>query len=204
MSPVFWWVYQISENTWWKFARVTEGHVQVLPCIHSRYRIVKKLGDLQYTLSAAPCVVVMVTSASTTVLVMVGSARTTVWVATRVISQLGLWRLTGSGHWRSYKTVKLEERRLCSCIHPSSSLINSTHRVESWCLAETGDLLCEGAKQQSAVTFAGPKGRGSQCRRYSWWRVEVQCVVHTSSCWWKDISHKVRPCIIVIGLIWCS
>ena len=91
-------------------------------------------------------------------------------------------RLTGLSHWRSYKTVKLEERRLCPCGYHSSSLINSTHRVESWCLAETGDLLCEGAKQQSAVTFAGPKGRGSQCRRYSWWRVEVQCVVHTSSC----------------------
>ena len=187
MSPVFWWVYQISENTWWKFARVTEGHVQVLPCMHSRYRIVKKLGDLHYTLSAAPCFVDNRLSGNPSH----QSAGT-------------VERLTGSGHWRSYKTVKLEEWRLCSCIHPSSSLINSTHRVESWCLAETGDLLCEGAKQQSAVTFAGPKGRGSQCRRYSWWRVEVQCVVHTSSCWWKDISHKVRPCIIVIGLIWCS
>ena len=135
--------------------------------------------------------------------VMVGSARTTVWVATRVTSQLGLWRdwlgqatgdLTKLSNWKSDVCVRVFHK-----IHLSSSLINSTHRVESWCLAETGDLLCEGAKQQSAVTFAGPKGRGSQCRRYSWWRVEVQCVVHTSSCWWKDISHKVRPCIIVIG-----
>ena len=179
-------------NTWWKCARLTEGHVQVLPCMHLLYRIVKNLGNLQYTLSAASCFVVMVGS---------GLSSTTMLVATRVISQLVLrrdWLGQAIGDL-TRRTVELRERRLCPCGYlsplfsgPAEELINWTRWGKPWCLRRNRRSLVRGCE----TTIRGDiftvqkirlvESRGAVCRPHQFLLI-------------KDISQKSKPCITVIG-----